>query len=402
MIAIRSLARRRAAERRFHVICQAAVVIALACLGYLLASIAVPGVNGFVRTTIALPLDLSRLPVTPERVAGRSGDLALAGAGLESAVEAAAIRRYGQGGPDLLSDDAWTVVRDAVRARPDLLAGRFTIHVPAASAIDIAWKGHGTPATEALVRRLSPALATEFDSRFLLGADATDPVRAGIGGALVGTLLTVAVTLLLAVPVGVAAAVYLEEYAPRRRWTDLIEVSVNNLAAVPSIIFGLLGLSLFIGTLGLPRSTPIVGGLTLALMTLPVIVITARAAIRQVPGSVREAAMGVGASPIQVVFHHVLPLAAPGILTGALLGAARALGETAPLLLIGMRAFIAAPPGGLTRPATVLPVQIFLWSDQVDPGFVERTSAAIVVLLAVLLAMNGSAAWWRARAERAR
>jgi phosphate transport system permease protein len=207
------------------------------------------------------------------------------------------------------------------------------------------------------------------------------------------------VTLALAFPIGVLSALYLEEYAPRNRWTDLIEVSINNLAAVPSIIFGLLGLAVFLGTFGLPRSAPIVGGLTLALMTMPVIVIAGRNAIKAVPPSIRDGALAIGASPVQVVFHHVLPLALPGILTGTIIGMARALGETAPLLMIGMRAFIAAPPSGLTSPATVLPVQIFLWSDQVDRGFVEKTSAAIIVLLAFLLAMNGLAIYLRNRFE---
>jgi phosphate transport system permease protein len=396
----RSLGRRRAREVRFRLLCQGATVAALACLAFLLASIAVQGLGGFVRTTVALPIDLTGLPVTPERLAGRGSGLALAGAGLEDAVEAAATRTYGREGPALLSDGAWLVVREAVRARPSLLARPFTIHVPASSAVDRAWK-HGSGPT-ALPGSLDGRLGLELDRSFLSAADATDPTRAGIWGALKGSLFAMAVTLGLSVPIGVAAAVYLEEYAPRNRWTDLIEVSVNNLAAVPSIIFGLLGLALFLGTLGLPRSAPLVGGLVLALLTLPVIVITARSAIRQVPPSVREAAMGVGASPTQVVFHHVLPLAAPGILTGAIIGAARALGETAPLLLIGMRAFVAAPPGGVAEPATVLPVQIFLWSDQVDPGFVEKTAAAIIVLLLLLLAMTGTALWWRARAEARR
>lgn len=241
-----------------------------------------------------------------------------------------------------------------------------------------------------------------IDGHFLTGADATEAGRVGIGAALKGSLMVLGLTLALALPVGVLAALYLEEFAPRSRWADLIEVSINNLAAVPSIIFGLLGLLLFLGTFGLPRSAPLVGGLTLALMTMPVIVIAGRSAIRAVPVSVREAAHAVGASRVQVTFHHVLPRAWPGILTGAIIGGARALGETAPLLLIGMRAFIPAAPGGIVEPATVLPVQIFLWSDQIDRGFVEKTSAAIVVLLALLFAMNGVAAWLRHRAEARR
>lgn len=215
-------------------------------------------------------------------------------------------------------------------------------------------------------------------------------------------MLTIIVTIAIAFPVGLLAALYLEEYAPKNRWTDLIEVSINNLAAVPSIIFGLLGLAVFLGTFGLPRSASVVGGLTLALMTMPVIVITARNAIKAVPPSIRDAALSVGASPVQVVFHHVLPLAMPGILTGTIIGTARALGETAPLLLIGMRAFIAAPPTKLSDPATVLPVQVFLWSDEVNRGFVEKTSAAIVVLLALLLALNGLAIYLRNRFETRR
>jgi phosphate transport system permease protein len=235
---------------------------------------------------------------------------------------------------------------------------------------------------------------------FLQGSDSSDAATAGVWGALKGSFLTIVVTMALAFPVGVLAAVYLEEFGPRNRWTDVIEVSINNLAAVPSIIFGLLGLAVFLNFLHLPRSAPLVGGLTLALMTMPVIVIAGRNAIKAVPPSIRDAALGVGASKMQVVFHHVLPLALPGILTGTIIGMARALGETAPLLMIGMRAFIAAPPSGISEPATVLPVQIFLWSDEVDRGFVEKTSAAIIVLLVFMLLMNGLAIYLRNRFER--
>ena len=235
---------------------------------------------------------------------------------------------------------------------------------------------------------------------FLTSSDATDPAQVGIWGAFKGSLLTMMVTLGLAFPIGVLSAVYLEEYAPRNRWTDLIEVSINNLAAVPSIISGLLGLAVFLNFMGLPRSAPLVGGMTLALMTMPVIVISGRNAIKAVPPSIRDAALGVGASRIQVVFHHVLPLALPGILTGTIIGMARALGETAPLLMIGMRAFIATPPTGISAPSSVLPVQIFLWSDEVDRAFVEKTSAAIIVLLVFLLAMNGLAIYLRNRFEQ--
>ena len=235
---------------------------------------------------------------------------------------------------------------------------------------------------------------------FLTMSDSTDPATAGVWGALKGSFLTIVVTMALAFPVGVLSAIYLEEFATRNRWTDMIEVSINNLAAVPSIIFGLLGLAVFLNFMHLPRSAPLVGGLTLALMTMPVIVIAGRNAIQAVPPSIREAALGVGASKMQVVFHHVLPLALPGILTGTIIGMARALGETAPLLMIGMRAFIAVPPSGITDPSSVLPVQRFLWSDEVDRAFVEKTSAAIIVLLVFMLMMNGLAIYLRNRFEQ--
>ncbi|OJV27363.1 phosphate ABC transporter permease PstA [Sphingomonas sp. 67-36] len=398
----RRIARRYRAERRFRLLGLAAIALSAAFLLVLLGSMLTRGIGGFTETRIALPLDLAaaKLAVDPARLKGRGADLALADAGLEEAVDAAANAAWPTlGGAALLSDGAWLRVRGAVEADPTLLVRRATVEVPVASAIDIACKGDGTPEAEAIVRALGDQLSRGFNRDFLTAADSTDPTRVGIWGALKGSLMTMFVTIALAFPVGVLAALYLEEYAPRNRWTDLIEVSINNLAAVPSIIFGLLGLAVFLGTFGLPRSAAIVGGLTLALMTMPVIVIAGRNAIRAVPPSIRDAALGVGASPVQVVFHHVLPLALPGILTGTIIGVARALGETAPLLLIGMRAFIAAPPDRLTDPATVLPVQVFLWSDEVNRGFVEKTSAAIVVLLVLLLAMNGIAIYLRNRFE---
>ena len=256
------------------------------------------------------------------------------------------------------------------------------------------------------IRELASSLAADgklsrnFDAGFLTRSDATDPQLVGIWGALKGSFLTMVVTLALAFPIGVLAALYLEEYAARNRWTDLIEVSINNLAAVPSIIFGLLGLAVFLWMFPNMRSAPLIGGMTLALMTMPVIVISSRNAIKAVPPSIRDGALAIGASPVQVVFHHVLPLALPGMLTGTIIGMARALGETAPLLMIGMRAFVATPPDNFTSPATVLPVQIFLWSDEIDRGFVERTSAAIIVLLLFLLVMNGFAIYLRNRFEK--
>ena len=314
----------------------------------------------------------------------------------------AATATYGQSGSQIFGDAAANKLGDAIAANPDILTGEVNLWLPVASPLDIAAKGSGDSKSEQLVNALQQhqALRRTFNANFLTASDSTDPTSAGVWGALKGTFFTILVTMLLAFPVGVLAAVYLEEFASRNRWTDAIEVSINNLAAVPSIIFGLLGLAVFLNIMNLPRSAPLVGGLTLALMTMPVIVIAGRNAIKTVPPSIRDAALGVGASKMQVTFHHVLPLALPGILTGTIIGMARALGETAPLLMIGMRAFIATPPGGITTPATVLPVQIFLWSDEVDRGFVEKTSAAIIVLLLFMLLMNGLAIYLRNRFER--
>jgi phosphate transport system permease protein len=217
---------------------------------------------------------------------------------------------------------------------------------------------------------------------------------------MIGSFLTMLVTLLVAFPLGVCTALYLQEFAPRNRWTDLIEVNINNLAAVPSIVFGLLGLAVFLNVMEMPRSAPIVGGLTLALMTLPTIIIAARLAIGAVPPSLREAALALGASPLQTAIHHVLPVAMPGVLTGAIIGMARALGETAPLLMIGMVAFIVDIPTSISDPSTVLPVQIYIWADSPERGFAEKTSAAIIVLLLFLIAMNGLAIYLRGRFER--
>lgn len=400
----RRIARRYAAERRFRLLGLGAVVLSAGFLAYLLLSMLAGGLSGFVRTEIALPVDFPHAPlvVDPELLRGSQARQVLANAKLPAVTTFAARAAFGPEGDSYVSETAATAVGNALLADPSILDRRTVIAVPAASAIDLAAKHGGTPEAEAIVTRLRDmgALHTAFNSDFLTASDGTDPAAVGIWGALKGSLLTMGVTLLLSFPVGVLAAIYLEEYAPRGRWTDLIEVSINNLAAVPSIIFGLLGLAVFLNAWHLPRSAPIVGGLTLALMTMPVIVIAGRNAVKAVPPSIRDAALGIGASPIQVVFHHVLPLAMPGILTGTIIGMARALGETAPLLMIGMRAFIASPPQGFTDPATVLPVQIFLWSDEVSHGFVEKTSAAIIVLLLFLLTMNGLAIYLRSRFEK--
>ena len=244
------------------------------------------------------------------------------------------------------------------------------------------------------------AIESGLNTTFFTGGASREAEMAGIWGAVVGSFLTLVVTLAVSFPIGVAAAIYLEEFAPRNRLTGFIEVNINNLAAVPSIVFGLLGLAVFLNWFGMPRSAPLVGGLVLALMTLPTIIIASRAAIRAVPPSIREAALGVGASRVQAVFHHVLPLAMPGILTGSIIGMAQALGETAPLLMIGMVAFIVDIPAGFTDSATVLPVQIYMWADFPEAGFAQKTSAAIMVLLAFLVLMNALAVLLRRRFER--
>lgn len=400
----RRLRRRYASEHWFRGLGLAAVSLSVLFLAFLLYSMAAKGLGGFVHYEAKLPIDFTRsdLFLDPATLHGPDAARTVASVDLESAVSKAATAAYGPAGTRMFSDAAAKSLGDAIVAKPDILTGSATLWLPVASNIDIAAKSQGNPASEQLVNALNQrhALKSSFNMQFLSASDSTDPSAVGVWGALKGTFFTILVTMLLAFPVGVLAAVYLEEFAPRNGWTDAIEVSINNLAAVPSIIFGLLGLAVFLNIMDLPRSAPIVGGMTLALMTMPVIVIAGRNAIKTVPPSIRDAALGIGASKMQVTFHHVLPLALPGILTGTIIGMARALGETAPLLMIGMRAFVAAPPGGVSDPSTVLPVQIFLWSDEVDRGFVEKTSAAIIVLLLFMLLMNGLAIYLRNRFER--
>lgn len=396
--------RRYAAERRFRLLGLGAILVSAGFLAFLLVTMFSNGIRGFSRTELRLDVDFpqSALFLDPAALHGFGAEQALARADFDRALSEAAEAQYGRGAASLFSPGARLAMREAVREDPAILGRTATLWLPASTGLDMATKGEGDAQFERMHDRLDQAgrIRTAFNGNFLAGSDATDPTTVGIWGAFKGSLLTMLVTLLIAFPIGVLSAVYLEEYAPRNRWTDMIEVSINNLAAVPSIIFGLLGLAIFLNFMHLPRSAPIVGGLTLALMTMPVIVIAGRNAIKSVPPSIRDAALGVGASRIQVVSHHVLPLALPGILTGTIIGMARALGETAPLLMIGMRAFVATPPGGFTDPASVLPVQIFLWSDEVSRGFVEKTSAAIIVLLAFLLAMNGLAIYLRNRFEQ--
>ncbi len=397
------IASRYAAERRFKAMGLFAVLLSTAFLAFLLFTMLGQGVRGFQRTEIALDLDFPTLTsgATVASISGPNADAALNSMDLPGLVELAASQQHGAEGGNLFTSAAAANVRAKLLADPTLIATKQRLWLPAASDIDIAYKGAGQARVEKDVAALEQKnlLKSGFNWTFLTGADATDPSVVGIWAAFKGSLMTMAITLILAFPIGVFAALYLEEYATKNRLTDIIEVSINNLAAVPSIIFGLLGLAVFLSLFGMPRSSALVGGLTLALMTMPVIVIAGRNAVKSVPPSIREAALGIGASPVQVVFHHVLPLALPGILTGTIIGMARALGETAPLLMIGMRAFIPSAPSGFTDAATALPVQIYLWSDEVNQGFVEKTSAAIIVLLIFLLGMNALAIYLRNRFE---
>jgi len=394
------VAKRYAAERRFRFFGLAAVGLSVAFLAFLLVSMAWKGLGGFTQTEAMLTIDFPRSDLFVDQAAlrGPQAQEVVASAGLEGVLEQAAVGQFGEGAGELFGAASARSLGDQLIADPSLLSQKVELWLPVSSKADVAAKGDGDPAIEKFVTKAETKRV--FNGQFLTASDATDPSVVGVWGALKGSFLTILVTMALAFPIGVLAALYLEEFAPRNRWTDMIEVSINNLAAVPSIIFGLLGLAVFLNFMHLPRSAPLVGGLTLALMTMPVIVIAGRNAIKSVPPSIRDAALGVGASKMQVVFHHVLPLALPGILTGTIIGMARALGETAPLLMIGMRAFIASPPQGITEPASVLPVQIFLWSDEVDRGFVEKTSTAIIVLLVFMLLMNGLAIYLRNKFER--
>lgn len=396
--------KRYAAERRFRMAGLFAVAVSMLFLVFLLGTMATKGLGGFTRYEASLQLNLpaSDLFLDPAALKGPAAQQTIASSDVEGAVINSATAQYGEAGKTLFGPAAGRELGRLLLEDPSLLEQRRTVWLPVSNDINIAAKHASDARAEQMVAVLKDrqALRRTFNLDFLTASDATDPSMVGVWSALKGSFLTIIVTMMLAFPIGVLAAIYLEEFARRNRWTDAIEVSINNLAAVPSIIFGLLGLAVFLNVMNLPRSAPLVGGLTLALMTMPVIVIAGRNAIKSVPPSIRDAALGVGASKMQVVFHHVLPLALPGILTGTIIGMARALGETAPLLMIGMRAFIASPPSGITEPASVLPVQIFLWSDEVDRGFVEKTSAAIIVLLIFMLLMNGLAIYLRNRFER--
>ena len=414
----RSLRRRYWAERRFRAYGLAAVVAGMAFLVYLFFVIFSNGAGAFRQSQIKLNVFYDPAIIDP---AGTRKPDDLVAADYAAVVRAALKARF----PDvegraatreltkLVSGSAAFDLQKSVVADPTLIGKSEERWLLASDPVDLLVKGRVDRALAEGERPLSDqqlgwvdklkadgALALKFNTVFLTHGDSRDPEKAGIWGAVVGSFFTLVLTLLLSFPIGVAAAIYLEEFARRNRWTDLIEVNINNLAAVPSIVFGLLGLAVFIGFFGMPRSAPLVGALVLTLLTLPTIIIASRAALKAVPPSIREAALGMGASKIQTVTHHVLPLAMPGMLTGTIIGMARALGETAPLLMIGMVAFIVDIPAGLTDPATALPVQVFLWSDSPERGFVEKTSGAIIVLLAFLVVMNTTAVILRKRFER--
>ncbi|HAG37035.1 MAG TPA: phosphate ABC transporter permease PtsA [Erythrobacter sp.] len=398
------LKKRYAAERRFKAFGLGAILFSVAVLLFLLGTMTLNGIGGFQRVELEVPIDFTQAGIAadPATMDQPGAIQTLEAQGLRDVVQYFAQENLGEEAASQLGGQAWRDVADEIIGNPSVLQTQASFWLPASASLASGYQGEGSPEMRALATQLSERgqIAKRFDAGFLTRSDATNPQQVGIWGALKGSILTMLITLALAFPIGVLAALYLEEYAPKNRWTDVIELSINNLAAVPSIIFGLLGLAVFLTLFPNLRSAPIIGGMTLALMTMPVIVIAGRNAIKAVPPSIRDGALAVGASPVQVVFHHVLPLALPGILTGTIIGMARALGETAPLLMIGMRAFVATPPDGFTSPATVLPMQIFLWSDEIDRGFVERTSAAIIVLLLFLLVMNGLAIYLRNKFEK--
>jgi len=406
------LNRRYRAERRFRFYGLSAIVLSIMFLALLFASIVGKGYSAFWQTEIKL--DVFFDPAVLQKEALINADYpALIKAAVQNLFPEVDGRQDRRLLNALISTGAGYQLRGMVLKDPGIVGRTVSVWVAADDEVDMTLKGHFRRDVPEAERRMSDKQLAWLDrltaeervernlnTTFLSGGDSREPELAGIWGAVVGSAFTLVITLALSFPIGVAAAVYLEEFAGKNRWTDLIEVNINNLAAVPSIVFGLLGLAVFLNFFGLPRSAPLVGGLVLTLMTLPTIIIASRSALQAVPPSIREAALGVGASRMQMVVHHVLPLALPGMLTGTIIGMARALGESAPLLMIGMVAFIADIPHGVTDPATVLPVQIYLWADSPERAFVEKTSAAIMVLLTFLVVMNAGAIVLRKRFER--
>ena len=412
-----SLKKRYARERRFQWYGRLAVMTGFVFLFILLVDIVGKGLPAFTQQYIKVTLSLEpdRLGVAPDADEAEllgADYLGVIRSGLRDMFPEVTGRQEKRQLYRFISIGAEYDLRDAIVDDPGLIGQKIDMwllaHAEAASYL----KGQvsrDVPESDRKLKNIQmdwldslrerSRTEARFNTLFFSEGDSREPELAGIKAALYGSFLTLLVTFLLAFPIGVFAAIYLEEFAPRNRLTDLIEININNLAAVPSIVFGLLGLAVFINFFELPRSAPLVGGVVLSLMTLPTIIITSRASIQAVPPSIREAALGVGASKLQTVFHHVLPVSMPGILTGSIIGMAQALGESAPLLMIGMVAFIMDAPGGVTDPATVLPVQIFLWADSPERGFTEKTSAAIMVLMGFLIIMNALAIYLRKRFE---
>lgn len=414
MVVEKSLAKRKAREARFKFAGMAAVVTALAMLVILLTSIIATGLPAFTQTAIKLDFtyDESLLPAGSEL----SDDVIMA-MDFHSLVKQTLRDKFPQVKKRkdkfalyrMISNDAPYTLRDMLMEDKLLLGQTISLWVLADDEVDSVFKGSKTIADSRLtpeqygwIQQLAAEgrVETRFNWTFFQNGDSREPEQSGIRGAIMGSLFVVIITLALSFPMGVAAAIYLEEFARPNRLNDLIEININNLAAVPSIVFGLLGLAVYINFMGMPRSAPLVAGLVLTLMTLPTIIIASRAALKSVPPSLREAALGMGASKMQMIFHHVLPQAMPGMLTGSIIGMAQALGESAPLLMIGMVAFIVDIPQGFLDPATVLPVQIYLWADSPEVAFRERTAAAIMVLLAFLVIMNLLAVWLRKKFEK--
>ncbi|HKJ51292.1 MAG TPA: phosphate ABC transporter permease PstA [Gammaproteobacteria bacterium] len=410
----RGLGKRYAREKRFRLYGRCAVFVGFIFLALLLVDIIVKAMPAFSVTEIRVEVDLDRDnlglpaegPVTAKMLAGVNFNGAIR-KGLREAFPEATSRKQQKALYSLVSSGAWFSLSNQVADNPQLIGQKKVIWFRADDDVDTYYKlGRRTSRIDDLQAGYIDAMdggnliRTAFNTALFTNSDSREPEQAGIRGAVMGSFWTLLVTLIVSLPVGVAAAIYLEEYAPQNRLTDFIEININNLAAVPSIVFGLLGLAVFINFFGMPRSAPIVGGLVLSLMTLPTIIIASRAAIKSVPPSIKEAALGIGASHMQVVFHHTLPLAMPGILTGSIIGMAQALGESAPLLMIGMVAFIVDVPGGIFDSATVLPVQIYLWSDSPERAFTALTAATILVLLVFLTAMNAIAIYLRRKFER--
>ena len=425
------LRRRYMIERCFHLCGLIAIGLSLTMLGILLISITLKGYTAFQQAKVKLPITfdvaiIDRDHTQDPEIYAQADYKALMYQALDVIFPQVQERDDKRQLYRLLSVWASFPLKERVLNTPEVIGTTEEIWFLLDDDVDQFLKGYGscgvsfqerrtgqTCSIPESQRRLSDTqigwidtllsngrIDLSFNMSFFTGGDSREPEQAGILGSLVGSFFTLLVCLLGSLPIGVASAIYLEEFAPKNAITKMIEVITANLMAVPSIVFGLLGLAIFINFFSLPRSVPLVGGLVLALMTLPMIIIVTRSALRAVPLSIRDAALGLGASTQQMVFHHVLPLSSPGILTGSIIGMAQALGETAPLLMIGMVAFIVDIPYSFLEPSTTLPVQIYIWSDSPERGFVERTAGAIMVLLAFMMMMNGLAIYLRHKFER--